>query len=87
MSYTGDVYDTPPPIVRVAMTVACAFGAVLMLWQLFQVGFVISIILTIAGLILSVYLIWSVPRASQTALATVGYWAMLAGLALFLPFG
>ena len=86
MSYTGDVYDTPPPVIRVAMTAACTFGAILMLWQLFQVGYVVSIILAIGGLVISVYLVWIVPRASQTALATIGYWALLGGLALFLPF-
>jgi hypothetical protein len=87
MAYQGDVYDTPPLSIRVAMTVASAFGAVLMTWHLAADGFVIPCILTISGFILAAYLTWSVPRAGQTALVTAGYWTLLAGFALLLPMG
>lgn len=87
MAYQGDVYDTPPLSIRVAMTVATTFGAVLMTWHLAANGLVVPCILTVSGFILAVYLTWIVPRAGQTALVTAGYWTLLAGFALLLPMG
>jgi len=87
MAYTGDVYDTPPIVVRVAMTVACAFGAVFTLWYLVPTGWGVPIILVTSGLVFALYLVWIVPRASQTAIVTVGYWALLGTFALLLPLG
>lgn len=85
MAYTGDVYDTPPIVVRVAMTVACAFGAIFTLWYLIPTGWGVPIILVASGLAFALYLVWIVPRASQTAFVTVGYWALLGTFALLLP--
>jgi len=87
MAYTGDVYDSPPIIVRVAMTVACAFGAAFTLWYLVPTGWGVPIILVSSGLAFALYLVWSVPRASQTALVTIGYWTLLGTFALLLPIG
>ncbi|MBN2080622.1 hypothetical protein JW859_00305 [bacterium] len=85
MGYTGDVYDSPPAVIRVAMTISCVFGAVLMLWHLIPTGLGIPIILTVSGLAFAIYLVWIVPRASQTAIVTLSYWTMLGVFALFLP--
>lgn len=87
MAYTGDVYDSPPIVVRVAMTIACAFGALFTLWYLVPTGWGIPIILVVSGLVFALYLVWIVPRASQTAIVTVGYWTLLGIFALLLPFG
>ena len=75
MAYQGDVYDTPPLSIRVAMTVATTFGAVLMTWHLASSGLVIPCILTVSGFILAVYLTWSVPRVGQTIrVIAVAHW-------------
>jgi hypothetical protein len=87
MAYTGDVYDSPPIIVRVAMTAACVFGAIFTLWFLIPTGLVVPIILVASGLVFALFLVWVVPRASQTALVTVAYWALLGTYALLLPWG
>jgi hypothetical protein len=85
MTYQGDVHDTPPLVIRVAMTAACAFGAVVMLWHLISGGYAVPLILTASGLAFALYLVWIVPRASQTAMVTVAYWVLLAYFAFFLP--
>ena len=87
MAYTGDVFDSPPVIVRVAMMIACIFGALFTLWYLVPTGLGIPIILVVSGLVFALYLVWIVPRASQTAIVTVGYWTLLGIFALLLPIG
>lgn len=87
MAYTGDVYDSPPVVVRVAMTIACVFGALFTLYFLVPTGWGIPIILVASGLAFALYLVWIVPRASQTAIVTVGYWTLLGVFAFLLPLG
>jgi hypothetical protein len=87
-NYSRGAWEMHGPLsIRVAMTVATTFGAVLMTWHLVASGLVIPCILTVSGFILAVYLTWIVPRAGQTALVTAGSWTLLAGFALLLPMG
>jgi hypothetical protein len=84
--YSGDVHDSPPVVLRVAMGAACLFGGVFMLVYLALASLAVPIIIVVAGLILSLYLITVVPTAASLALVTILYWGLLGGLALFLPF-
>jgi hypothetical protein len=81
----GDVYDTPPRWIRVMMGLACLVGGAFMLIYLFPAGFVVPAIIVIASLILAIDLIIVVPTGRHVALVTVLFWALLGGLALYLP--
>ena len=48
-------------------------------------GMFIESLLTIAGLILAVYLVSSLETGAKIAIATIGYWALLLALVLLMP--
>ena len=85
MTYHGDVYDTPPRWIRVLLGLCCLFGAVVMLSKVLLDGMFIESLLTIAGLILAVYLVSSLETGAKIAIATIGYWALLLALVLLMP--
>ena len=85
MAYFGDVYDTPPLWVRALMAVACLFGGGFMLYFLLHAGHYIPALFAGGTLVMAVFLVFNVPRASQTAIVTILYWTLLGVFAIFLP--
>lgn len=87
MGYLGDAYDTPPVVIRVITSAVCLLGAIIVLYYMIPGEFGVPAIITCGGLLMAVFLIWTVPRGGQTALVTMAYWTLLIYYVLFLPLG
>jgi hypothetical protein len=83
--YKGDVYDTPPLWIRFLMAFACLFGYVLMLWYYHEAANPLAVVWLSGGFLIASFLVFTVPRAGQTAIVTVLFWGLLGGFAIFWP--
>jgi hypothetical protein len=83
--YSGDVFDTPPPVLRVVLGVVCLVGAVIMLLRLMQDSNVPAIVIMLGALLVAEYLIATVPTAAGITWATIAFGGVLAVLAIFMP--
>ncbi len=83
--YKGDVFDTPPVWIRFLMAGACLFGFVMLQIYYAGKGAVMAEVLLSGGFALTLFLIFTVPRAGQTALVASLFWGLLGAFALFWP--
>ena len=83
--YKGDVFDTPPVWIRFLMAGACLFGYVMLFIFFSSKGAAMAEVLLSGGFALALLLVFTVPRAGQTALVTALFWGLLGAFALFWP--
>lgn len=85
MTYSGDVFDTPPPVLRIMLGAICLLGAVLVLIRLFAAGQVPAVIIVVGTLGIAEYLIATVPTAAGITWSTIAFGAVVAACAMFIP--
>jgi hypothetical protein len=85
LTYTGDVFDTPPPVLRVVLGAVCLAGAVIVLLRLVAGMNVPAIVILLGALLVAEYLIATVPTAAGITWATIAFGAVLAAMAIFFP--
>jgi hypothetical protein len=85
LTYSGDVFDTPPPVLRVVLGAICLLGAVLVLVRLIASGQVPALIVVVGTLGIAEYLIATVPTAAGVTWSTIAFGAVIAACALFIP--
>jgi hypothetical protein len=85
LMYSGDVFDTPPPVLRVVLGAVCLAGAVLVLLRLMLDWNVPAIVVLLGALLIAEFLIATIPTAAGITWATVAFGAVLAVFAISLP--
>lgn len=83
--YSGDVFDTPPPVLRVVLGAVCLVGAVIVLFRLVLDTNVPAIVLLLGSLLVTEFLIATVPTAAGITWATIAFGGVLAIMAIFIP--
>lgn len=84
MAYHGDVYDSPPGWLRVILGVACLAGGVFMLVYLIGMAMVVPSIITVAAIGLVLFLVGTVPSASNVATVTALFLIFLGAMIIYL---
>jgi hypothetical protein len=83
--YSGDVYDTPPLVLRIALGAVCLIGAVILLVNMIMAGQIPAVIIIVGGLVIAEYLIFTVPTVAGVTYSTIAFGAVAAACALFTP--
>jgi len=84
MAYHGDVYDSPPGWLRVLLGAACLAGGVFMLVYLIGLAMVVPSIITVAAIGLALFLIGTVPSASNVATVSALFLIFLGAMVIYL---
>jgi hypothetical protein len=83
--YSGDVFDTPPPVLRVVLGGVCLAGAVIVLFRLMRDFNVPAIVILLGALLVAEFLIATTPTAAGITWVTVAFGGVLAIMALLIP--
>jgi hypothetical protein len=83
--YSGDVYDTPPLVLRIVLGAVCLIGAVIVILSMIAMGRIPAVIIIIGGLGIAEYLIFTVPTVAGVTYSTIAFGAVAAACALLTP--